>query len=196
MIIKSFSVGQYSFVDRLLIDSGGEQSAVNSAIHAQLASAQQDAMCGALGVAELKPIPNFGFGVYDGATRIGVYLVASNDYISGPWADVTDWEVIGSDPIVLHGRHMPGFGGLPEGDEQALAADTTHYLLSEQLETVEGNNIAFSRLSWAIFKDRTDANSLRDIGIHNAIVADGRLSATQTPCENDATMTAVNVELA
>lgn len=199
MIINPFEVSldlrTFTFVDRLSIDSVAEQDAVQQAIIKQLAAAQQDAMCAALGLPELEVIPNFSFGVYEGGSRVGIYMMAANQYISGPWADLVDWKVISSDPAILCGRHMPGFDRLSIEDEQSLSAETTWHFLSQELATAGGHKLSFERVSWAIFEGHTDDTSLRDIGVHNAIVADERLEATMVPDEVDSSLTRVDVEL-
>jgi hypothetical protein len=201
MIVAPFNVRRgpkrYDFVDRAAIDSQAERDAVQAEIVAQLDASQQDAMCAALGIPGVAVVPNFGFAVYESGVRVGVYLMASNAYQSGPWADLMDWEETSPGaPIVLHGRHMPGFGGLSTADEQALSAEVTWHVLSKRLATVGGREIAFQRVSWAIFLDRTDSASERDKGVHGAIVNDARLRAITAADPNDAALTRVDVELA
>lgn len=187
MIISPFDIRirnkRYDFLDRISIDSASEEAEVNTAIIQQLQDSQQDAMCLALNIAEVEvPIPNFGFGVYDDGVRIGVYLMASCKQIT-------------TSPLVVEARHMPGFSVLSQADEEELAAETTFHFLEKPLPTVAGGQITFQKISWAIFEDRTDAKSLRDIGIHNKIINDPRIKATLVPDDTDANLTRVDVEL-
>lgn len=200
MILDSFDVRvrpgrTFQFVDRGAIDSDVERQAVELAIIEQLQSAQQDAMCLALGIAELETIPNFGFGVYENGNRIGIYLMASCDYLSGPWDDLVGWNETSDDPVTVNGRHMPGFSGLSAVDEQDLSAEATYHFLANRLSTVGGHEIEFAKVSWAIFEDRTDPKSLRDIGIHNKIINDPRIKATMVPDVDNPILTRVDVEL-
>lgn len=199
MIVQPFDVNvqgpkRFRFVDRMAIDSPVEQQQVQLAITEQLMLAQQDAMCAALGITELEAIPNFGFAVYDDDVRVGVYLLAANQYVSGPWVDVVDWVQTNNDDAIIHGRHMPSFEGLSVEDEQELAMETTWHFLHNNLVTAGGHELKFQKISWAIFTGRTDPKSLRTIGMHNRVVSDPRLKVTMVPDENDASLTRVDAE--
>jgi hypothetical protein len=195
IIIEQFEVllGErvFTFVDCNAIDSATEQEAAHRAVVDQYINAQQDATCIALELPEVTSIPNFSFCIYENGVRVGIYMMASNTYVSGAWPDLD-----AGDPLVLYGRHMPGFSDLSAEDEQLLSAEVTWYFLNNQLLTVGGNVIDFQKISWAIFLGRDDTNSLRDIGISNAIVTDSRLEATTVLDENNETLTRIDVELA
>jgi hypothetical protein len=200
MIINPFVVTsrgkEWTFRDREAIDSALERDAIQQFMLLQLEVMQSDAMCDALGLAESGPIGNLGFGVYDGATLSGVFLVAALDYRSGPWADLIDWEVTNSDPAVFHARPMPGFVSLAEEGALALSVDAAHHLLANTMTSVGGCDVEFARLSWAIFKDRGDENSLAAKRIHDAAAADQRFTMTEALDPDDATLTRVDIELA
>lgn len=200
MILQPFTVTSqgkdWTFIDRLAIDSEAERDVIQQLMLAEIDVMQEDAMCAALEIAESCPIGNIGFGVYDGATLSGVFLVASLDYQSGPWADLVDWEVVSADPAVFHARPMPGFPVLSLEDSLALSVDGAHHLLAQRMTSVGGHGVEFRRLSWAIFKDQTDANSLAAKRIHDAAAADSRFTMTEAPDPNDAELTRVDIELA
>ena len=136
MILNPFSLRLgprlFTFVDRMAIDSPIEHQAVQTLIAEALMVSQQDAMCAALGVTETEAIPNFGLGVYENGTRVGIYLMAANRYISGPWEDVIDWVQTSNDPATIHGRHMPMFLGLDADTEKELAAETAWWCLTNR----------------------------------------------------------------
>lgn len=199
MIINPFDVQsgltRFTFVDRQAIDSDAERNQVEQFIQMQIAVMQEDAMCAALGIPEVRTIGNLGFGVYDGTDLVGVFLVASLDYQSGPWADLVDWEIISSDPAVFFARPMPGFALLSQTSALDLAVDAAHHFLARRMTSVGGHGVEFRKLSWAIFKDRTDPNSIAAKRIHDKAVADNRFRMTEAPDPNDATLTRVDIEL-
>jgi hypothetical protein len=203
MILQTFNVtsrgNRYRFMDRQAIDSDAEREAIQQVMGIQLGAMQEDAMCAALGIAEVGAIGNLGFGVYDDRddTLVGVFLVASLAYQSGPWADLVDWEVVNANaPAVFHARPMPGFPVLPLDDSLDLSTDGAHHLLARRLTSVGGIGVEFRRLSWAIFKDRTDSNSRAAKRIHAAAAADNRFSMSENADPNDAALTRVDIELA
>ncbi len=191
MIIRPFevAVGQrkYTFIDRESIDSRAAFEVVHNAIIAQLMASQRDAMCDALGLGESDPegkIPNFGFGVYDERdTFVGAYLMASNEHVGG------------LDPIMARGRHMPAFGPLGTDEERLLSVETCHRFLVDGLPLIDGRSIQYTRISWAIFEYRSDPGTLRDVGVHTAIVSDSRLQAYIEPDDDDPALSRVDLEL-
>lgn len=201
MILNPFTVisrgNQWKFVDRLSIDSDLERDAVQQVILGQIDLMQKDAMCAALGIKEVGAIGNLEFGVYDKDDVLtGVFLVASLDYQSGPWADLIDWEVTSSDPCVFRARPMPGFLSMDEDDALDLSVDAAHHLLFRRMTTMSGNDVEFERLSWAIFKDRTDPNSVEARKYHDKAKGDNRFNMTEAPDPNDAALTRVDIQLA
>lgn len=199
MILQPFEVVSggttYRFLDAASIDSDVERAQIQTFMAAQLELSQQDAMCAALGIDEVCTVGNLGLGVYDGATLIGVLLVASLAYQSGPWADLTDWEVTNGDPAVFHARPMPGFPLLSLEDSLALSVDAAHHLLAETMTSANGHNVEFTRLSWGIYKDRGDANSRAAKRVHDEAAADARFAMTETADPDDAERTLVYIEL-
>jgi hypothetical protein len=162
MIVLPFAVRsrnkRYDFIDSKAIDSLAEQTRIQQVITASLQLMQKDAMCEALGIESTTQFTPHGFGVYDGASPVGVFLIAALAHQSGVWRDPHngDWEVIDSKPAVFHARPMPGFA-IPEAEALDLSTDAAHHFLSSKtLATANGNRIEFRRLSWAIFKARTD----------------------------------------
>lgn len=200
MIIQPFQVHSgtknYDFIDRQAIDSDSERKIVQQFILMQLALMQDDAKCAALKIPEVTEFENLGFGVYDGATLIGVFLIAALAYQSGPWADLIDWQVTNpNDPAKFFARPMPGFLSLPEPAALDLSVDAAHHFLFHRLTSVNGHGVEFHKFSWAIFKQRTDPNSVAAKKIHDKAKNDNRFSMTEAPDPNDAALTRVDIEL-
>lgn len=199
MIITPFDVvsrGQrYTFIDRQALDSETERDQIQQFMLGQLALMQDDAKCEALGLPGVGTIGNLGFGAYRDSALIGVFLITSLDYRSGPWEDLVDWVVINSDPAVFHARPMPGFVGLAEPEALDLAVDATYHMMFRRIESVGGTSVEFSRFSWAIFKNRTDPNSKMAKRIHDHAAADGRFEMTEAPDPNEPALTRVDIEL-
>jgi len=201
MILQPFTVNssrgkRYDFIDRRAIDSSAERTRVNQAIQASLVVMQQDAMCDAIGLPSVGQADNFGFGVYEGGDFVGVFLVATLTYQSGPWADLIEWEVVSNDPAVFHARPMPAFPVLSLDDSLDLSVDSAHHLLARRLTTVGGVNVEFKRLSWAIFKARTDPASRAVQRVHDKAKADHRFNMVELPDQANAARTRVDIELA
>jgi len=201
MILQPFDVvsrgTRYTFKDRNAIDSDEERETLFRIMAGQLALMQQDAMCAALGFAESGIVGNLELGVYDGSALIGVFLVTSLEYLSGPWADLTDWEVVRpNDTALFNGRPMPGFPPLSLAEHLDLSVASAHHLLKRDISTADGHKVRFSKLSWAIFKDRTDTNSVHAKRIHDHAKADNRLAMTELPDPANAARTRVDIELA
>ena len=199
MIIQPFE-GQsgptrFTFIDSRAIDSDAQREVVQQMMQVQIGLMQEDAMCAALGILEVGIIGNVGLAVYDGSDLVGVTLLASLDYQSGPWADLVDWEIVNSDPAVFHARPMPAFPVLSLDASLDLAVDSAHHLLFRRMTSVAGVGIEFRRLSWAIYKDRDDANSRAAKRIHDRAAADNRFRMTEGPDPADAERTRVDIEL-
>ncbi len=200
MIIQSFFVNssgkRWRFVDSNSLDSDAERDQIQQFALAQIAVMQQDATCVALGISEVGVIGNVVFGVYDNGTLSGVMLVAALDYQSGPWVDLTDWEVVNNDPAVFHARPMPSFPLLSLEDALTLSVDAAHHLLFRRMTSVDGHSVEFDRLSWALFKNRMDANSTFVKNVHARAKADNRFSMTETIDPSDPERTLVDIGLA
>lgn len=207
MILESFDLNsgqgqdrkRYRFVDRLAVDSPDEQTLIGQFMIMQLAVMQDDAKCAALGLPDCdSAFGNLGFGVYEAGALVGVFLVATLGYQSGPWRDPSggDWTIDNSNPAIFHARPMPGFVTLPEARALDLSTDAAHHFLARRLRTVGGNNAEFHRLSWAIFKGRGDANSQRAKRIHDHAKADNRFRMVEAPDATDPELTRVDLELA
>ncbi len=65
-----------------------------------------------------------------------------------------------------------------------------------RMTTVGGYEATFDRLSWAIYKGRTDPNSVAMKQIHDHAAADARFAMTETVDPDDAERTRVDIELA
>ncbi len=200
MILQPFTVTSagkdWRFVDSESLDSALEREQIQQFTIAQLDLMQQDATCAALGISEVGTIGNIALGVYDDATLSGVFLVAALDYQSGPWADLVDWEVTSGAPAVFHARTMPGFPLLTLEASLDLTVDAAHHLLSQRMTSVDGHGVEFGRLSWAIYKDRTDAISRAAKRIHDKAAADARFAMTETVDPGDGERTRTYIELA
>ena len=200
MILKPFDVVSrgklYTFIDRLAIDSDAERGLVEQVLLAQLDLMQDDAKCAALGIKETGKIGNLEFGVYDDSELVGAFLVTTLDYRSGPWADLVDWEITSNDPAVFYARPMPGFIALPLADALDLSIDSINHMMSMTMPTVGGHEVTFNLFSWALYKDRTDANSVAMKRVHDHAAADGRFQMTEAPDPADAARTRVDIELA
>lgn len=200
MILEPFDIvsrgTRYTFVDWQTIESEAEKDAVFAVMAASLALMQQDAMCKALGIEEVGTVGNFELGVYDGDDLVGITLIASLDYKSGPWADLIDWEVTNPNAdAVFWARPLPWFPPLPLDDSLDLSTDVAHHLLSRRMMSVSGTWVTFSRLSWAIYKDRDDVNSRAEQRVHDHALADSRFTMTELPDPADASRTRVDLEL-
>lgn len=201
MILQPFFVSsrgkRWRFMDSAAISSDEERGRVQQISLAALELMQEDAKCAALGVCDVGNVANIQFGVYDEAqTLSGVLFLGAIDYRSGPWADLTDWQVTSADPVVLHARPMPGFFTLSLADSLDLSIDGAHYLLAGDLQTVDGFSVTFERLSWAIYKDRTDRNSRAMRRVHDYAQADSRLAMTEAADPKDRSRTLVDIGLA
>jgi hypothetical protein len=188
---------RYDFLDSLAMDNGGEQRRIQQVITASLVLMQADAMCEALGIESSTAFTSHGFGVYNAGAPVGIFLLAALSHQSGVWRDPHngDWEVIDGNPIVFHGRPMPGFG-IPESDALDLATDAAHhFMFSKQLKTANGNKVEFRRLSWAIFKNRTSPNDIAAKKMHDKAKADPRFSMVEVPDPANAERTRVDIEL-
>jgi hypothetical protein len=201
MIISTFDVQSggkdYTFVDRVAVDNGEERERIQQFIMAQLSIMQQDAMCEAIGIQAVTEFEALGFGVYDRSDLIGVFLIAALAHQSGVWRDPHngDWEVINSDPVIFFARPMPGFVALPESVALDLSVDSAYHFLAQTLISVGGHDVKFGKLSWAIFKGRTDANSRMAKKIHDYAAVDARFKMTETIDQTDVSRTLVDIEL-
>lgn len=200
MILAPFDVSSrgktYTFIDRMAIDSEADRAIIEQMVLVQLELMQDDAKCAALGIDERCNIDNFTLGAYDGAELAGVFLITSMDYRSGPWADLVDWEVIGSGPAVFHARPMPGFPAMSLDASLDLSVEVAHRMMAETINTVGGNQVRFSRFSWALFKDRDDANSRAMQRVHDHAKADARLAMVEVQDPSNSARTRVDIELA
>ncbi len=199
MIIQPFDVQSgsrsYTFIDRQAIDSDVDRAIIQQMMQVQIGLMQEDAMCAALGILEVGVVGNLGLAVYDNTALVGVTLLTTLEYQSGPWADLVDWEVVSNDPAVFHARPMPAFPILSLEDSLDLAVDSAYHLLFRRMTSVGGIGVEFRRLSWAIYKDRTDANSRAAKRIHDKAAADIRFRMTEIPDPADAARTRVDIEL-
>ena len=200
MILQPFDVTSqgktYTFVDRLAIDSDAERERIQQFMLLQLELMQDDAKCAALGISEVGIMGNLGLGAYDGNELVGIFFVAALDYRSGPWADLTNWEVVSNDPAVFHARPMPGFPSLSLEASLDLSTDAVYRMMAETMDTVGGHRVRFGRFSWAIFKDRTDRNSRAMKRVHEHAKADVRFSMIEVADPADPARTRVDIELA
>lgn len=200
MILNPFAITSrgtdWDFAQADSLASDAERDQIQQLLLAQAATMQEDAMCAALGIDPVGAVGNLGFGVYDRGTLGGVLMVAALDYQSGPWLDLVDWEVVdASAPAVFHARPMPVFPLLESEDSDALSVATAHHFLAHRMTTVDGYGVEFRRLSWALFKERTDDNSRAVQRVHEAMKADARFVMTEAPDPNDAALTRVDLEL-
>lgn len=200
MILNPFTITsngtRWDFAQADSLASDAERDQIQQLLVAQAATMPQDAMCAALGIDAVGVVGNLGFGVYESGALAGVLMVAALDYRSGPWRDLVDWEVVdGSAPAVFHARPMPVFPLLASEDSDALSVEAAHHFLARRMTTVDDYGVEFRRLSWALFKERTDADSRAVQRVHEAMKADARFVMTEAPDPNDATLTRVDLEL-
>ena len=201
MILKPFFVNshgkRWQFVDSNSISADVERERIQQISIAAVALMQDDAKCVALGINEVGVVGNLHFGVYDQADVLrGIFFVAALDYQSGPWTDLVDWQVTSNDTAVFHARPMPGFPLLSLDDALDLSVDSAHHLLFRNIQTVDGFDVNFSRLSWAIYKDRTDPSSRAMKRVHDRAKADARFQMTEAADPADPARTRVDIELA
>ena len=201
MILQPFHVvsrgTRYRFVDAASLSSQAERDLIFAVTTSVMALMQQDAMCAALGCEERGAIDNFSFGVYDNGSLAGVFFVASMEYRSGPWVDTIDWAVVDSEaPARFYARVMPGFPPLSLDEALDLSTDTAYHFLARTMKTIDGFDVRFDRLSWAIFKDRTDANSRAAKRLHDHADADGRFRMIEVVDPSEVARTLVDIELA
>lgn len=201
MILQPFTITSggtaYDFVDSSSLSSESERDLIQQLMLVQLDVMQDDAKCDAIGVSPCGTIGNVGLGVYVGGTLSGTFLIAALAYQSGPWADLIDWEVTDPNaPIVLHARPMPAFPLLTLEDSLTLSVDSAYHLLTGAMASVDGFGVGFTRLSWAVHKERTDAGSVAVQRVHDRAEADARFAMTQALDPTDATLTRVDIELA
>lgn len=200
MILQPFTVNshgkRWEFVHADSLASDVERDQIQQFARMQLQIMTDDAKCAALGIAEVGVIGNLGFGVYEGGTLSGVFLMASLDYQSGPWSDLVSWEVADANaPVVLHARPLPGFPLLTLDNSLTLSVDAAHHFLARKLQTVDGYDVGFKRLSWAVHKGRNDAGSRAVQRVHERAKADNRFTMIEAADPNDALLTRVDLEL-
>lgn len=201
MIVEPFFVvsagKRWKFVDSSSISSDIERARIQQISLAAVALMQDDAKCAALGIKEVGAVGNLHFGAYDPDGQLkGILFVAALDYLSGPWADLIDWEVTSNAPAIFDARPMPGFPTISLQESLDLSVDVAHHLLARRTKTVDGFDVEFRKFSWAIYEGRDDPNSRAMKRIHDHAKADGRFSMTETPDPADPARTRVDIELA
>jgi hypothetical protein len=201
VIVQSFDIRirgtLYTIVDRRGIDSAADRDAIKSGIFEELRRHQQDAMCAALGIPEVgEGFDNVLLGVYKDGVLVGGFLLTTLGYQSGPWEDLVQWAETSSDPAVFNARPMPALHSLPDEEQNEVFAAINHHLLTGRMDSVEGHQIKFNKLSWAIFKGRGDEMSLRSRRYHAAIKGDSRFKMTEAPDDSNAELTRVDLETA
>jgi hypothetical protein len=90
---------------------------------------------------------------------------------------------------------MPAFPALSLEASLALSVDGAYHLLARRMTTVDQHGVEFRKLSWAIFKSRTDAASRAVKRIHDAAAADRRFRMTEALDPENAERTRVDIEL-
>jgi len=187
MIIQPFTVRdrgkQYRFVERSALDSELLKLHVTNLVVQNHAFAQFEAQCAQIGLAEIGPLPNMRFAVFEGSDIVGIWGMGKIDYVSGPWADTVDWIVTNpGDPAILTARPMPGFLDMTPGDEISLSLGTAVSFLGRgaPFQSMEGTPVEFKSLHYAVLPSHTDPISLRARGLHNAAKGDNRLTVTET----------------
>lgn len=202
MILKPLTVvsggKRYTFVDRLAVDSETLKREILDITNTALDYAQFDATCEQLGLQEEGSIPSMKFGVFESGVLVGIWMLGSIQYVSGPWVDTVDWIKTSSDPARFTARVMPGFLTLAPAVEDAVATASAVCLLGlgAPHRSHEDTPMGFDSLHWAIFKERTDPISVRALRLHNAAVAHAGLTVTEEidPAAPDCTL--VTLELA
>jgi hypothetical protein len=203
MIIKPFTVDSggttYRFVERRGLDPELLKTSITDMIKQNHDFSQFEAMCAQLGLSDVGPIPNMRFGVFVSDTLVGVWGLGRLQYVSGPWDNTTDWNVVnpGADSVWT-ARPMPGFLELDPAIETALSVETAVKLLAinAPFRSMEDVPVEFESLHWAILKSHTDEISVRAKRLHNAAIADQRLLVTETIDPNNSLRTLAKLELA
>ncbi len=202
MILQPFTVNsqgtQYRFVEQAALDNEAQKLLVDEAITDNLDAMQHEAQCAQIGLKEFGPVPNMRFAVFDNSTFTGVWMLGALGYVSGPWADTVDWQVTDPNaPAIWTARPMPGFLGMQVLDELKLAVDTATKLLGRgaPFRSVQGTNVEFKSLHWAIYKNHTDRRAVRANALHLAAQSDVRLRVTETADPDDAHRTLAKLEL-
>lgn len=203
MILKPFIVTSdavdYDFVMRESIDSEAVKLQVNDLVADNHAYVQWEAMCQQLGLAESGAISNMRFGVFDAGDLVGIWGLAKLEYVSGPWDNTTDWNVVdeGADALWT-ARPMPGIQSIGDSAEIDLAIETAVSLLAggAPFRSQEDIRVGFTELHWAVLKSHTDDISERAKALHQAAIDDVRLTVTEIEDPEEPLRTLAKLELA
>jgi hypothetical protein len=189
MIIQEFNVRSknvdYDFVDRDALDSEAEKRQVNAMHAAALAYVQTNALCENRGLADRGEIDNRVLAVYKDGAIIGIWMLGCIEYVSGPWDNLTNWNVVnpGADAM-LSAVPMSGIVGMDEDDEAEFAAMTARKLVQTPnvgLLSGQGTPVGFEKIHYGIFKEHDDPVSMRARAHHAKVKADPQLDVIETP---------------
>jgi len=186
MILQPFTVASggknYTYVDRLAIDSEILKQEVLETTALALDFVQFDATCEELGMSAEGSIPSMKFGVFESGNLCGIWMMGCIQYVSGPWIDTVDWVKSSGVAARFTSRVMPGFLTLADDVEDAIATATAIHLLSRTpiLTSHENIDVCFDSLHWAIYKDRNDPIDQRANRLHDAAVAHAGLDVVET----------------
>lgn len=188
MIFLPFTVRSrnvsYSIVDRDVLDSEETKRQVNR-VHAQaLATAQEGAKCKSRGLPDRQELDNRVLGVFEDGELLGIFMLGSLSYISGPWDNLQAWNAVspGAD-VILEAVPLPGVFKMAPDVEEDFAASIFDVVVSTPrlgLMSGQGVPVGFGKLHYGIYLDHTDAVSRRVQGQHSKVKLHPRLKVTET----------------
>lgn len=200
MIIQAFTVRSrnkiYDIVDRDAIDSEAVKRQVNKMHAAALAYAQEGGKCKARGLPDRQGLDNWVLAVFDGVELIGIFMLGSITYVSGPWENLQTWEVTEPGAYVhIEAVPMPGVLSMAQDIEEDFAADILDAVLSEPLRMISGQGLSVNldKLHYGILLDLDDTMSKRAQGQHAGMKAHPGLSVVETQHATIAGLTIVEI---
>ena len=135
--------------------------------------------------------------VLDGGSLIGIWMLGCIEYISGPWSDVTNWDLVSpGEPAILSAVPMSGILGMSEDDEADFAAETAVKLVTTpnvSLASGQGTPVGFSHLHYGVFKEHDDPMSRRAQAHHAKVQGHRGLSVTEAAHPSIQNLTLVEI---
>jgi hypothetical protein len=209
VIIQPFDVRskgkRFDFVDVDALDSEADIVEANRRHGAALAYVQTAALCENRGLTD-GDLRRKSMAVFDGGVIVGIWLLGCIEYVSGPWADVVNWDLTNpGEDAILSAVPMSGMirfdgNGNPiptmlEDDEADLAAETALKLVTtpNSLLSGQGTPVGFERLHYGVFKQHDDPISRRAQAHHNKARAHPQLDVTELPDPANPTLTLVTI---
>jgi hypothetical protein len=186
MIIQSFYIQSggvtFAVTDRASLDSEEARRRVNQAHARALAYAQEGAKCKARGLPDRQEIDNWIWAIFRGADFLGIFMLGSLTYVSGPWENLQTWSLTRpGTPAMFDAVPLPGVFGMTEDEEKAFTVEIFVEILRRPPRLLSGElrSVGINKLHYGIFKDYSDPGSERVKGQHAAVMADPRLVVTE-----------------